>query len=278
MKRGFVAAIAAGLLCVPLIAGAQAPADRWTFSLQPYVWLPGVEGKFRYALPPGGGGGANVEIDGENVLKALNFAALVQGEARKGRWLVATDLMYLDLGSENSAVRSVDFNPGSGPINIATSQLNVGTRSALDAVVWTLVGGYSVVQDPAFTLDLIGGFRYLGVKVRTDVRLSAAVTGPAGTQSFAREGSIEEEVDIWDAIIGAKGRFKFGDGKWFVPYYIDLGAGDSDLTWQGLIGVGYAFSWGELALSYRHLEYKEGGRLIEKLSFSGPAVGLNFRF
>lgn len=277
MKRSFVAAIVAGLLSVPLVAGAQAPSDRWTFSLQPYVWLPGVDAKLRYAPPPGGGG-ANVEIEGEDVLEALNFAALVQAEARKGRWLIATDFIYLDLGSENSTVRSVDFNPGSGPLNIATTQLNVGTQSSLDAVVWTLVGGYSIVQDPAFTLDLIGGFRYLTVKARTDVRLTAAVTGPGGTQSFAREGGIEEEVDIWDAIIGAKGRLRFGDGKWFVPYYIDIGAGDSDSTWQGVIGVGYTFSWGELALSYRHLEYKESGSLIEKLSFSGPALGVNFRF
>ena len=277
MKRGFVAALVAGLLSTPLVAGAQAPTDRWTFSLQPYVWLPGVDAKLRYSPPPGGGR-ANVEVEGEDVLEALNFALLLQAEARKGRWLVATDFIYLDLGSENSTVKSIDFNPGLGAINIATTQLNAGTQTSFDAVMWTLVGGYNVVQEPAFTLDLVAGFRYLKVEARTDVRLTAAVTGPAGTQPFARERSIEEDVDLWDAIIGARGRFRFGDGKWFVPYHIDIGAGDSDSTWQGVIGVGYAFSWGEMALSYRHLEYKEGGSLIEKLSFSGPAFGVNFRF
>ena len=281
MKRAIstVAAVIA-TLCVSLQANAQAPSDRWTFSLQPYLWLPAVEGDLRYGPPPRlGGASANVKLSEKDFLESINFALLLQGEARKGRWLIASDLMYLDLGSEGSEVRSVDFNPGSGsgPINM-TAALNAGTETAIDAVVWTLVGGYNAVQNPAVTLDLIGGFRYLNLEARTNVRLTATVTGPMGSQAFAREGSVERKDDVWDAIIGARGRVRLGDGDWFMPYHIDVGAGDSELTWQGAIGVGYAFTWGELGLTYRHLSYELDEGLIEKLNFSGFAFGANFRF
>lgn len=281
MKRwaGFAAALIAALLFTPLHAAAQAASDRWTFSLMPYLWLPSVDGKLNYGPPPAGGSGANVEIDGEDILEALNFGLMVQGEARKGRWLIAGDLIYLDFGSQNSRVRSVDFNPGPGPVNIATTQLNAGTSSSLDATVFTLVGGYNMVNDASATLDLIAGFRYTDVTVRTDYNLTAAVTGPAGTTPFTRTGSIERSSDLFDGIVGARGRFRLGDSQWFVPYHVDIGAGTSDLTWQGVAGVGYAFRWGEVVASYRYLYYDEGSdKFLQELSFGGPAIGVNFRF
>jgi hypothetical protein len=281
MKRshGFTLAFVAALMAMPLQSAAQAPTDRWTFSLQPYLWLPGVDADLRYGPPPPGGSSANVKVSEGDFLESINFAFLLQGEARKGRWLIASDFIYLDMGSENSEVRSVDFNPGPGPINISTSQLNAGTQTSLDAVVWTLLGGYNVAQDPAVTLDLIAGVRYAGVDTHTNWNLTAVVTGPAGAQTFARTGSVERKVNLWDAIIGARGRFKLGDGNWFMPYHIDVGAGDSDLTWQGALGVGYAFKWGELALTYRYLYYEQGDdELIQKLKLGGFAFGANFRF
>jgi hypothetical protein len=36
-----------------------------------------------------------------------------------------------------------------------------------------------------------------------------------------------------------KGRFAL-DEHWFVPYYADLGTGESDLTWQIAGGIGCA--------------------------------------
>ncbi|MGZ9059542.1 MAG: hypothetical protein ACXW14_09890 [Burkholderiaceae bacterium] len=274
-----IAAVVTACLLLPLQAGAQAPSDRWTFSLMPYLWLPTVDATLNYGPPPAGGSGANVEIDGEDILEALNFGLMLQGEARKGRWLFAGDLIYLDFGNQSSRVRSVDFNPGPGPVNVATSQLNAGTQSSLDATAFTLVGGYSIVNDAATTLDLIAGVRYMDVTVRTDYNLTVPVTGPAGTTTFARAGSIERSSDLFDGIVGARGRIRLGESQWFVPYHVDIGAGSSDLTWQGVIGAGYAFRWGEVQLSYRYLYYDEGDdKFIQELSFGGPAIGVNFRF
>ena len=115
------------------------------------------------ALRPAAGGWLGrecLDVDTDGVLEAFNFFAMVQGEARKGRWSIFGDFVYVDFGKQDSQVRSVDFNPGPGPMNVTTTQLNAGTQSALDATVFTLAGGYSLVQDPTTTLDLIAGFRY----------------------------------------------------------------------------------------------------------------------
>jgi hypothetical protein len=56
-----------------------------------------------------------------------------------------------------------------------------------------------------------------------------------------------------------------------------VGAGDSDLTWQLVGGVGHAFGWGEVVLSYRHLDYDFGeDKALREMTFSGPAIAFAF--
>jgi hypothetical protein len=276
------ATLVALILLSPLPTFGQTTADRWTFSVMPYLWLPSVDGKLNYGPPPSGGASPNVSIDASNLLDNLDFAFMINGEARKGRWLIGTDLIYLDFARTDSAVRSVDFNLGPGPINITTTELNAGTQSSLEAMVWTLVGGYAAVQEPWGTLDLIGGFRYFGAEAKTDWQVTATVTGtgPLGnTATFGRTGSVEKSEDIWTAIVGVKGRVKLGESNWFVPYYGDIGGGSSAFTWQGAVGMGYAFRWGDVRLDYRYLYYDMGNdKLFQELSFGGFALGLNFVF
>jgi hypothetical protein len=135
------------------------------------------------------------------------------------------------------------------------------------------------LHEPRKSLDVIAGFRYFDLEATTNWRLTATVTDPVGGGTFSRVGSITESEQIWDAIIGVRGRFKAGDGNWFVPYYLDVGGGDSKLTWQGVVGVGYSYKWGDLGLVYRYLSYEQSGtKLIDKLEFGGLALGATFRF
>src|SRR5512145_125859 len=235
------AALAASALLAPLGASAQPDAPPWKFSLMPYLWLPSVDGKLRFGPPPVNGGTANVSVDADTLLDNLDFAFMINGEARKGRWLIATDYIYLDFSKADSAVRSVDFNPGSGPINVSTSSLNAGAQSSLRGDVWTLVGGYAAIEGKPASLDVIGGFRYLGITAKTDWQLTATVNLPNTTLTFPRSGSAEKSEDIWSAIVGAKGQAKLGASDWFVNYYADIGGGSSNFTWQGVAGIGYAF-------------------------------------
>jgi len=274
--------LAGAALLAPLGAAAQPDAPPWKFSLMPYLWVPSVDGKLNYGPPATGGGSANVSVDASSILDNLAFAFMINGEARKGRWLIGTDLIYLDLSSGDSAVRSVDLNPGPGRVNVSTGSLDAGTSTDLKAWVWTLAGGYAVLPDPRASLDVIGGFRYLGLDATTNWQLTTAVTGtgPGGTSAtFPRSGSVEKSENVWAAIVGAKGRAKLGASDWFVNYYADVGGWSSTFTWQGVLGVGYAFKWGDVLLDYRYLYYSQSGdELIDNIRFGGFALGVNFRF
>jgi hypothetical protein len=72
----------------------------------------------------------------------------------------------------------------------------------------------------------------------------------------------------------------FGKGeRWFVPYYLDVGTGESSLTWQAMAGVGYAFGGGSVICAWRHIDYDmESGNTIESVTFDGPGVAVAFRW
>jgi hypothetical protein len=270
MKR---AILAAPLLAATALLGEAFAQEGWSFSLTPYIWLPNINGTLKYAIPPGGGGRPEVETGPNDYLENLSFALMLAGEARKGKWSVFTDLIYLDFDSEGSTVKAVNF----GGDRVSTT-LNASTRSSFTGVAWTLGGAYAAVQDPKHTLDVLGGLRYFGLEASSDWQLSAAVGGPNG-QTFAQSGSISQQEDLWDVIVGVRGRLKLGEGGWFLPYYVDLGAGSSAFTAQALLGAGYAFKWGELAATYRYVYYdmKDDG-LLQDMRFAGPAFGATFRF
>ena len=80
-------------------------------------------------------------------------------------------------------------------------------------------------------------------------------------------------------IVGIRGELGLGQGNWSLPYYFDVGTGDSDRTWNAYAGLAREFGWGDLLIAYRHLEYdQDADSLLQDFSFSGPAVGARFRF
>ncbi len=251
----------------------------WQYSITPYLWLPTMEGNLRYGPPAAGGVAPQVTMDAETLLGMLDIAMMFTADARKGQWSIITDLIYLDLSSDKSGVRSIDFNPGPGPVNITHTGLDIGTTTKVKGTVWSLAGGYALVQDSRNQLDAIGGFRYFDLEATTQWQVSAVVTGPAGSTNFATVGSITQGERLWDVIVGLRGRSNIGSGGWFIPYHVDVGGGDSKLTWQAAGGVGYSYKWGDVRLVYRHLSYEQSGnKLVQDLSFSGPALGARFQF
>lgn len=263
----FLAAAAA----LPSTSNAQ---DRWTFTLTPYVWLPNVNGTLKYSPPPGGNGAPEVTVGPNDYLQNLQAVLMLAGEARKGKWSIVSDFIYLDFGSEQSNVRAVNF----GGSTVGTS-LNANTKSSLDGLQWMLAGGYTAMQTSSVTLDVLAGFRYLGIEAGSQWQLTGTVTGPGGAQTFPASGDISKRADLWDAIIGVRGKVRLGEGRWFAPYHFDVGTGSSSITWQGLLGIAYAFEWGDLSLGYRHLYYDQSGdKFVQNFRFSGPSLGASFRF
>jgi len=256
-----------GLLFAAPARAAEDPYDgNWHFDFAPYLWLPSLDGTLRFDLP---NGSPNVNVSAGAILEELDFAFMGAGDARKGNWSIFTDFIYLDLSTDNATVRSV-----SGPGGVVEIPINVNTRSGMKGFLWTLAASYTLLRGPGASLDVFAGFRDAQLKPFLDWDFA----GPLGF--FPQTGSTSDTYVVWDGIIGLKGKIRLSQsGTWFIPYYADVGWGSSSSTWQALIGVGYAFDWGDMHLTYRHLHYNtDANRVIDDLSLSGPTLGATFHF
>ena len=145
------------ILVMLLAAGAFGEAyaeEGWTFSLTPYIWLPNINGTLKYAIPPGGGARPEVDTGPNDYLENLSFALMLAGEARKGRWSMFTDLIYLDFDSEASAVKAVDF----GGQRIDTT-LNASTRTSFSGPQGQTFAQSGSISQKEDLLDVIVGIR-----------------------------------------------------------------------------------------------------------------------
>jgi hypothetical protein len=262
------------MLCLsglPAHAGPPAPDGQWHFAVTPYVWLPTIHTKFDFSLPPDQGSTIENELGPKN----LNFALLLNGEARLDNWAVTADLIYLDLSSSGSRVTSVGGRGDAIPI---PRERNVATQTDLKAYTATLAGSYTVLRGETATMDALAGLRVLHPDAGMDWSLDSTIAGSGFT--LQRSGHVEGNLTLWDGVVGVRGRAWFGDsGKWFVAYYGDVGAGDSALTWQAFAALGYTLGWGEALVGYRYLSYDQSDeKLVQDMTFKGPLVGLSFRF
>jgi hypothetical protein len=259
------------------VASAQTGDDDWEYSLTPYIWLPTIDGRLKYNLPPGSGGTPEISVGPTDWLDLLNWGALVSGNARKGRFSIFSDLVYLSMTSKNDGrVLSVGDAGTRIPID---ANVVLNTRADLDGLTVTLAGGYSLKQTEASSVDIFAGVRYFGVDTSTSWDLTADITTPGSGVVLPAQGSISSDKDLWDGILGIRGQRRVGSGNWSMPYHLDVGTGSSDLTWNLMAGFAYEFEWGDLMLMYRHLEYdQDDASLLQDFSFSGPAFGARFHF
>jgi hypothetical protein len=251
---------------------AQQPADKtgsWQFGASIYGWFPDIAGQTAFTQP---GGGNEFEIGIEDILDNLEFTLMGMFDVRKGRWGFLTDIIYMDVGNSKTGTREASIGGIQIPVD-AAANVNLD----LESWIWTITGYYRAVAQDGLTLDVVAGARYLDVEQTVNWEITGNV---ASIPAPDRSGAAKASLSNWDAVIGARGRFAFGAKKaWFVPYYLDVGAGDSDFTWQGLAGLGYAFRWIDVVAAWRYLYYDlPSGKAIKDMSFSGPAVGVTFRW
>ncbi len=253
----------------PNAAIAQQLSDQWQWRGIIYGYFPSIGGATRF---PARTGGTSVDVDADTVLRNLKFAFMGTLEVQKGRWGGFSDVMYVDIGGSKSQTRDVRIGGVDIPVGV-TADLSLDVKGW----IWTSAVSYRAVSDTDGFFDVFGGVRMLDMDQRLGWQFSANV-GPINGPGI--EGDAQVSLTNWDAIVGAKGRYRFGQQReWFLPYYVDAGGGDSRFTWQGIGGIGYAFSWGELVAVWRYIGYDfKSGDKIERLNFSGPAIGVAFRF
>jgi hypothetical protein len=253
---------------LPAAAAEDMFDGKWRFSVTPYLWVPSIYGNTTFTGPRGGLESLNTgtTVTGDQVLQALNMAAMLNGEVRKGDWSVFTDYIYLNLGGAKTNVKTV-----TGPAGNPLTTLDLGSSIGLKGSIWTLAGSYTAWHDRGSHLDVLAGFRYFGI----DSTLTWNLGGTLGILSNV--GSVSKNFDKWDGIVGVKGQIKFGDTNWYMPYYADVGSGSGNWTWQALVGVGYQFGWGDVALSLRSLSY-DFNKDNTDIRFTGPMLSATFAF
>lgn len=264
-----LAAIAVVAALLPFHARADSATGDWQWDATVYLYLPSIGGETSF--PPGGSGPA-LDVSADAILDSLNFAFMGALGAHKGPWGVATDVIYLDLGSSKKGTR--DF--GIGQVDLPAS-VDGDFNYDLTGWLWTLTGSYALVQQERVSMDVLAGARMLDL----EQTLRWQLNGDISTLPLpGRSGTSTVEATQWDAIVGLKGRASFGaEGNWYVPYYLDVGTGDSDLTWQGMAGLGYRFDSVEVTAVWRYLDYDLGDNTpITSIDFNGPALGFTFRF
>jgi hypothetical protein len=252
---------AAMLAAAPAGAAETGGEDGWEFGLAIYGWLPDIEGSLSQEIP---GQGSELKVDAETLIDNLDMTAQVAFEARRGRWLILANVLYLAEEAQESDAVKVPGIPG----------LVLDTDARLDLSSWItgLAGGRVLAENDRVTLSALFGLRYFTLDTDLEIQIDGPLPGPLPTRRFS------QEVELWDAVVGLRGRIHLGE-HWFIPYHLDAGAGDSDLTWQALAGFGYRFRWGSVMAAYRSLNYDQGSdKPVEDFTFAGPALAVTFRF
>jgi len=258
------------LLSLPATAQSTAYAtqgEKWQVNATLYGYLPSIGGKLSVPVDTGG---TNLSVDANQIIDSLKMTFMGTLDVHNGRWGAFTDVLYLDVGGSKSHTR--DFSVGRAGVPASTTaDINLD----LKGTVWTIAGEYRVISDPASKMDIIAGARYFGIKPT----LGWSIQGELGPiPESGRSGSKQINETVWDGIVGVKGRYAFGDERrWYVPYYADIGTGESQLTWQVAGGLGYAWDWGGVFAMWRYLDYNfKSNKKLEDINFNGPMFGVTF--
>jgi hypothetical protein len=263
------------------ISLGQPTAPGWNFEIAPYLWIANINSTMNFNLPPALGGGTastDTSIGFGDLLSHLNFTTMVTADAQYDRFSLVTDFIYLNLSAAPSRFRSVRL-PGEPPVPLSTGiQASVGMD--LTAYIWTLAGGYTLAEGNWGNFDAIAGFRFLALNGTLNHSIGITAVGPLGNSAtLGRGGSVSSSSDIWNGIGGFRGRVRLGSAGLFIPYYFDIGAGGSNLTWQIASGLGYHTKLADLSLTYRYLTFEQGSDAkLQTLTVKGPMLAVTFSF
>ena len=234
------------------IASAEetAQTDQWEFDAAIYLWGASIGGKT--------GTGSDLDISFDELLSNLEMAFMGAVGARKGKWSLMLDAIYMDVKGTGSVTIPID------------GLLDINANGSLELTAWVLTPsvGYNLFQTERIYLDVLAGARYLYLKSDTELDL-------APLPSIKKRDTVSDS--IWDGIVGIKGHVNLNK-NWYLPYYADIGTGSSNITWQLFGGIGYRFKRLDLIAAYRYMDWNfNDDGAFDDLNLSGPFVGVKFK-
>jgi len=246
MKTTLLLATVSSVLSGEWAHASEAPQSS-VFQLTPYLWAASFDG----TVGAGGDDDGRVDVDtGFDELELGGF--MMRGEWRNGPWSLFGDWSYAKVSSEASPRRGLLYS---------------GAEAEVRGHIVQGSAGYAVYREDDLRVDLVGGLRYLNVKVGLDL--------DGGLLSAT---SLQEDDSWVDAVAGLRGSVPLSQ-RWHLGWYGDAGSGGSELTWQLAGWLDYRFSWGSVGGGWRHLyvDY-EKSRIKLDAALTGPFIAADFHF
>ncbi|QWD74672.1 hypothetical protein FD961_02275 [Polynucleobacter sp. TSB-Sco08W16] len=240
--------------------------DNWRFSASINAWAPAsqtTDSKADRSFSSSNSIDQNINAAGPMAMFTL--------EAHKGNWGVMGDLVYWQ-SKFNGSSSDTRYIRG------ADTSFYAGYSGSLTQTMFTGAATYTALNAPSIYLDGLLGARYIS---STMALSDARQLDRNGNVLVAHAGNPSRVNYTTDPILGFKGRARIMDSSWFVPFYADAGKGpgSNNGTWQASLGVGDAFSWGEVALVYRamgfHLKDTSGS---SNWTNAGPQLSATINF
>ncbi len=242
----------AGLLLAASTVDATAEesgSDGWQFGGEVYLW--------GATLGATTTAGDDIDISFSDIFEHLNFGFMGAVEARKGKWELFADAIYLDLETEDNSTA-----------NIVGRSIQTSVDVEVKGFISTTAASYAVFENDSTRFTLLAGGRYLWLEADLEFDIGALKETASDSNS------------VVDAIVGFRGRTKIADG-WHVVYHLDVGTGQSEFTWQALGSLNYRFKNVDLVLGYRYLDWNfdaDEGDVLDDLNIHGPIAGVKFTF
>ena len=240
-------------LCVLPFQVSAIENEDWTYMIAPYAWLAGQSGSVG-TFP--GFPAADIDVDFyDDILGNINGAAMLVGEAMKGKFGISADVVYTD-------IEMGDQTPGENFDTLTSS-----TKSWIVSAS----GVYNIYHKNQSKVNILAGMRYWSIESELSV-----------TAGVLPSNQIENNKSWVDPIVGLKGRMPLGQSKFFISGLTTIGGFGlgSDLMWDINANLGYQFSDGfSAAIGYRYLDvdYDNDGYVCD-ISQDGPTMALTWIF
>lgn len=191
--------------------------------------------------------GTEIDLGLDKIVKNLRGLYEFGAGVQMGKWSFYSDVLYAD-------VKKNGYSQFINKVNIKE---------------WLVTPkiGYRAFEGDWGQVDLQAGLRYTWI----DFDITGA--GPLGRQ-------FDEDVDgeIYDAVGGFSGHYNLND-RWFLPFMLEAGAGDSDFVFSAFGGVGYRYKNADVLFGFKYLSYEfadDAPAQDEKIY--GPRFSLRFTF
>lgn len=236
------------LLGVTSVSAQEKATDQWQYDVTVYL--------YGSTINQTTGTGDSVTINFGTILKNLDFAGMATFGARKNKFSMLADVIYMDLSDSQGRKGEFLGRPVTGNVVIG-----------LQSPVLNFIGGYNVFDNGKDIFDITAGARYINIKLDSTTKIN----------DIKRKNSAQG--DVWDGVIGFKGRHNYPDGH-YLNYYADVGGGGSSLTWQAVANFSYDYKKFTGVVGYRYMKWDFGKDTpaLDDMAIHGPYMGIKWSF